>query len=203
MTIAIELASCSLAAGSRLTVRVKHAFAEKFRQIQIEIFDVGVLNPSPKLGVGTAPTIVESNVATVDIDSTTLPLGVYEIRLVRLHDPMESNLPQQLDYVPVRDFSRQLFEIGAEDKASSELLAAVEKRESMLERSFFMPVDIREAGDQSISESYCTFVFVRDVLIGTPIRFHNFELLPTHTGLDSKDSLDFVNTFLKKSTSQA
>jgi hypothetical protein len=204
MTIAIELSNCSLIAGSQLSVRVRHAFAEKYRQIQIEIFDVGVLNPSPKLGLGTTPVIVDSNVVAVDIDSSTLQLGVYEIRLVRLHDPMESSLPQQLDYMPIRDFSRQLFEVGAaggQPKSLSDLCAAIEKRESMLERSFLSPVDIREGGDQSIFESYCTFVFVRDVLIGTPIRFEHFELLPTNSGLDSKDSLDFVNAFLNRSTS--
>ncbi len=203
--ITIELSKCSLVTGSRLLVRVRHAFAEKYRQIQIEIYDAGVLNPSPKLGVGTAPVVVDSNVVAVDIDSTALPIGIYEIRLVRLHDPIESSLAQQLDYVPVRDFPRQLFEVGAaagsQSKTPAELSAAIEKRESDLERSFNSPVDIREVGDQPFSESYCAVVFVRDVLIGTPIRFEHFELIPTNSGLDSKDALDFVNAFLSRSTS--
>lgn len=52
--------------------------------------------------------------------------------------------------------------------------------------------------ESSNAAEYCVFVFVRDVLIGTAIRFRNFELVPTQSGLDSRDPLDFVNWFLRE-----
>lgn len=204
MTISIQLSSSRIVVGSRLEVRVRHAFADKYRQVQIEIFDVGVLNPSPKLSLGTTPVIADSGVISVDIDLAALPLGIYEIRLVRLHDPIEISLPHQLDYLPEKDLPRQLFEVAisySQDDLSKELLTTIEEREANLERVFRSPVDIRQEGDQLACEAFVAFVFVRDILLGTPIRFQNFELLPTLSGLDSKDSVEFVNTFLDTSTS--
>lgn len=200
--IEIELTKSYVVKGSRLPIRVSHPEVFEYRQLQVEVFDVGVANPSPRLGFGTAPARLEDHAAQVEIDSQHLPLGTFEIRLIRLHDPIDLRLAPQVDFVPIKDFKRQLFEVVASpesQRAASVLLAEVQQRETELERRFLSPVDIRKHELSEASE-YFVFVFVRDVLIGTAIRFRNFELVPTRSGLDSKDPLDFVNWFLRERT---
>ncbi|MEQ1525311.1 MAG: hypothetical protein ABL911_01010 [Gallionella sp.] len=200
--IEIEFTDSYVIKGNRLSVRISNTQVFEYRQLQIEVFDVGVANPSPRLGFGTTPTRLEGQVVQVEIDSQHLPIGIYEIRLIRLHDPIDSNLVPQVDFTPRRDFTRQLFEVVASPeshRSASALLTQVQQREAELERQFLLPVDICQPGT-SIASEYCVFVFVRDVLIGTSIRFRNFELVPTQSGLDSRDPLDFVNWFLRERT---
>jgi hypothetical protein len=200
--IEVQLTDSSVVKGNRLSIRVSHPDVFEYRQLQVEVFDVGVANPSPKLGFGTTPNRLEGHAAQAEIDSQHLPLGIYEIRLIRLHDPIGSSLALQVDFMPRRDFTRQLFEVVASPEShrtASVLLATVQQLEVELERQFLSPVDIRKPESSRASE-YCVFVFVRDVLIGTAIRFHNFELVPTQSGLDSRDLLDFVNCFLRERT---
>lgn len=200
--IEVELTESHVVKGNRLRVRVSHPEVFKYRQLQVEVFDVGVANPSPRLGFGTTPTRWADHVAQAEIDSQHLPLGTYEIRLIRLHDPIDSSLVYQVDFMPRKDFKRQLFEVVASpesQRTASVLLAEVQQREAELESKFLSPIDIRKPESSNASE-YCVFVFVRDVLIGTAIRFRNFELVPTQSGLDSRDPLDFVNCFLRERT---
>jgi hypothetical protein len=200
--IEVELAESYVVKGNRLSVRVLHPKVFEYRQLQVEVFDVGIANPSPRLGFGTTPSRLEDHAAQAEIDSQHLPLGIYEIRLIRLHDPIDLSCAPQVDFMPRKDFKRQLFEVVAStefQRAASVLLAEVQQRETELERKFLSPIDIRKPESSNGSE-YCVFVFVRDVLIGTAIRFRNFELVPTQTGLDSRDPLDFVNWFLRERT---
>ncbi|MHB8405253.1 MAG: hypothetical protein ACYDCJ_07510 [Gammaproteobacteria bacterium] len=200
--IEVDLTDSYVVKGSHLPVRVSHPNILEYRQLQVEVFDVGVANPSPKLGFGTALTRLEGHAAQAEIDSQHLPLGTYEIRLIRLHDPINSNMAPLVDFVSGKDFRRQIFEVVASpetQRTTSALLDAVQQRETELERVFLSPVDIRKHESPNASE-YSVFVFVRDVLIGTRIRFHNFELVPTQSGLDSRDPLEFVNWFLRERT---
>ncbi len=198
----IELTESYVVKGNRLPIRLSYPVVFEYRQLQVEVFDVGIANPSPRLGFGTAPTRLEDHAAQVEIDSQHLPLGTFEVRLIRLHDPIDPRLAPQVEFIPIRDFKRQLFEVVAlpeSQRAASVLLAEVQQREAELEREFLSPVDIRKHESTDASE-YCVFVFVRDVLIGTVIRFRNFELVPTQNGLDSQDPLNFVNRFLRERT---
>lgn len=145
---------------------------------------------------------MEEHAAQVEIDSQHLSFGTYEIRLIRLHDPIDSSLAPQVDFVPHRNYTRQLFVVVASPEpqhTASTLLAEVQQREAELESEFLSLVDIRNHESSNASE-YCVFVFIREVLIGTAIRFRNFELVPTQSGLDSRDPLDFVNWFLRERT---
>lgn len=200
--IEVKLAESYVVKGNRLSIHVLHPEVFEYRQLQVEVFDVGVPNPSPRLGFGTTPTRLEDHAAQAEIDSQHLPLGTYEIRLIRLHDPIDSSLAPQVDFMPRKDFKRQLFEVVASpesQRTASDLLAEVQQREAELERRFLSPVDIRKPESSNASE-YCVFVFIRDMLIGTAIRFRHFELMPTQSGLDSRDPLDFVNWFLRERT---
>lgn len=200
--IEIDLASSFVVKDDQLPVRIAHPQVLAFSQIQIEIFDAGVSNPSPQLGFGAAPDRCGDNLVQALIDARHLKLGVYEIRLIRFHTPTREGVDQQLDFVPLRDFARVIFEVvaqGSEGRSAAALLATVTQSETALEQEFLRPVEV---GDPTVptKAEVTALVFVRDVLIGTAVRFRNFELIPTGSGLDSKDSLEFVNTFLKERT---
>lgn len=202
LMIKVELTDSYVIKGKRLSVRVSHPKISEYRQVQVEVFDVGVANPSSKLGFGTTLHELGEHTAQVEVNSEYLPLGVYEIRLIRLHEPIEPNLNPQIDLIPGRDFTRNIFEVVVSIKlqrTADALLAEVQQREAELEEEFLVPVDIRTSKTSEASE-YCVFVFARDVLIGTPMRFKHFELIPTQSGLDSKDELNFVNQFLREQT---
>lgn len=185
--------------GEKLKVRVTHPLVPRYQQIQLEIYDVAVPNPSPKLGFGVTPENLGPTTVEVEIDTQHLTTGFFEIRLVRLHSPVSAGDPEQQDFVPIRDYERKIFEVGhvfTQERRVDEILALVVCREAELERSFAAPVDIRRVQADPGSE-FATFVFVKDVLIGTRVRLDHLELLPTHSGLDTRDTLDFVNSFLR------
>lgn len=200
----VKLSSSWVIKGEQLSVVVRHDEALTYKQLQIEIYDAGVLNPSPKLGFGTSPSPIDDKTVKVEIESKHLPCGIYEIRLIRLHDPINSEKNQILDFIPYRDFGRQIFEvvISRDEKHTVEdLLSEVTNRETAIESEFIAPLDITNPASPKMAHEYCTLIFVRDILIGTRIRFKNFELLPTNTGLENKDLLNFVNYFLLSNTS--
>ena len=201
-TFSVELRESSAILGDRLPVRVTCPQALSYRQVQIEVFDVAVLNPSSKLGFGTAPKRIADDVLEVEIDTSHLAVGVYEIRLVRLHDPVTPDLEPQLDFVPGRDYQRKAFEVLESTegrRTAANLIDEIERREAELERQFIAPVDVRKSSDEPAYQ-YSAFVFVRDILVGTRIRLEHVELVPTHSGLDSRDTLEFVNEFLRSRT---
>jgi hypothetical protein len=200
--VEVQLLDSCVVKGNRLSIRVSDIAISKYRQLQVEIFDAGIANPSSKLGFSATPGRLEVHAAQTEIDSRHLPIGIYEIILIRLHDPIDPGVESHVDFVSRRDFERLLFEVvlsSEQKRESSLLLADVRQREAELEREFLAPVDIRKS-DSSPASDYCVFVFVRDVLVGTAIRFRNFELVPTQSGLDSRDPLEFVNWFLRERT---
>lgn len=200
--IEVTLTKSYVVKGNRLSIRVVHPKVLEYKQLQVEIFDVGCANPSPKLGFSMPPIRLEDHAAQTEIDSQHLPPATYEIRLIRFHDPINSSMEPHVDFIPRKDFERCLFEVVTSSefkRAAPVLLAEVQQQEAELARQFLSPVDISTSGSSTLSE-YCVFVFVRDVLIGTAIRFRNFELVPTQSGLDSRDPLDYVNWFLRERT---
>ena len=104
--IDVELTDSYVLKAGQLAVRVSHPDVLKYRQLQVEVFDVGVENPSPKLSFGTTPTYLGGHAAQVEIDSQHLPFGTYEICLIRLHDPINSNMAPHVDFVPLKNFRR-------------------------------------------------------------------------------------------------
>lgn len=200
--IEVELADSYVIKGRMLSVRVLHPQVLKYGQLQVEVFDVGVSNPIARLGFGTVPTAVSEHVAQVEINSEHLSPGVYEIGLIRLHSSSDSDLAPQLDFISGRDFARKLFEVGysIDSRRTAELLlTSVQQCEAELEREFLTSVDIRAAKTSETLDCF-VLVFVRDMLVGTRMRFKHFEILPTKSGLDSRDALDFVNHFLRERT---
>ena len=199
----ISLSQYSVTRNELITLRLGAAPETPYNQLQIEIITAGVGNPASRLGFGTTPRRPSANELEVDIDTQQLPPGLYEIGLARLHSPTVESAPAQIDFVPNRDFARQVFEIRAspsdEPRTGVELRAQVEWLEAELERKFADPITL--AGAQSSSEEFTVLVFVKDLLVGVGMRFDHFEVVPTNSGLDGEDAFRFVNSFLQTSTS--
>lgn len=197
----VILNSHSIQKGDKLVVRAGHEKAYKYEQMQVEIYSAGVLNPEPKLGIGTKPTIVEDGLFEVEISTDSLQPGLFEVPLIRFHSALDSETPEQLDVLPRTLNERVIFEViahPATQRSKIEIYAELSKLEQGIEEKFAAPFQIVEGAENPLG--YSVFVFIRDLLVGTRIRFPYFELLPTRAGLESIDTFNFVNTFLAKNT---
>ncbi|MBK8760464.1 MAG: hypothetical protein IPM03_08525 [Sulfuritalea sp.] len=200
--IHLHLANASVVQGAQIPVEIVSDVGKAYAQVQLEIFDAGVRNPTSKLGFGAPSVHPGPHRLAVSINTVHLPFGLYEIGLVRLHGALNPASPPQIDFVPGRDFGRQVFEVtpaGQVVRSQAELLEHIMIQESELENQFLAPVDVRAKKDLP-AEEYCVFVFIESLLVGTRIRFDRFEILPTGGGLDGQDSLHFVNEFLRTRT---
>jgi hypothetical protein len=199
----VELSTSSAIKGQSIELRLQHKQGPGYAQLQVEVYDCGVLNPSSKLGFGTTPKITAKEELAVDIDTRHLAIGVYEVRLVKLHDGGEANEKPNIDLVAVKDYPRTFFEVVESAKDSRHLdviRQEVERLEQEIEWRFLEPCDVRT--DLSLpSTLHTAFVFIKDVLIGTRLRLERLELVPTNDGIGTRDSHEFVNTFLEQRTS--
>lgn len=201
--LTVNLAQSSAVKGDTLELKLQHKQCAEYAQLQVEVFDCGVSNPSPKLGFGTAPKRMAEDEVAVDIDTRHLAVGVYEVRLLRLHDGGEAGEKPHLDLVAGRDYPRAFFEV-VDSPETARPLAQIEHEVKQLEQDaewrFLEPVDIRN--DRfAPSALYTGFVFIKDVLVGTRIRLDRLELVPTNDGIGDRDSHEFVNKFLARYTS--
>lgn len=197
----VTLSNYSILKGEKLIVRVEQENAEGFEQMQVEIYTAGVLNPAPALGIGTIPTITDDKFFEVEISTESLQLGLFEIPLIRFHSDIDTETPRQLDILTRSLKERVIFEVINTSKDSREktaIYAEIHKLENEIELNFAAPFTIVEGVVTTFG--YSVYVFVKDLLIGTRIRFPYFELIPTRAGLDTKDAFNFVNDFLKNST---
>jgi hypothetical protein len=199
---AISLSKSSVTKGDRIGLLLLFRPDVAYEQMQVEVFTAGVANPSNALGFGTVPQRPADDQLAVEIDTQHLQVGVYEIGLVRLHSPTVPNATPQIDFVSGRDFTRQIFEVrepADSPRAHAQLLAHVVQLEQEHARSLAAVVDVR-VDQSSPGEEFAALVFVRDILVGVGMRFDHFEIVPTHSGLDTEDAVRFVNTFLQERT---
>ncbi|PWW08878.1 MULTISPECIES: hypothetical protein [Pseudidiomarina] len=196
----VTLNSTSVLKGQTIELRLEHKRCSEFSQLQVEIFDCGVLNPSSKLGFGREPNIMSPNVCAIDVDTQHLSSGLYEIKYLRLHNGDADHI--YLDIVGGREYDRTFLEIveNSDDiRKPDAIRKEVSLREQEIERQFMIPVDARI--DSSVpSSKHTVFVFIRDVLLGTPIRFDRFQVFSTRDGIPARDSHDAINSFLARMT---
>ncbi|MDO8864167.1 hypothetical protein Q6D67_20995 [Haliea sp. E1-2-M8] len=197
----VILNSHSIQKADKLVVRAGHEKAYKYEQMQVEIYSAGVLNPEPKLGIGTKPTISEDGLFEVEISTDSLQPGLFEVLLIRFHSTLDSKTPEKIDVLPRSLNERVIFEVIAHPvipRSKAEIYAELSKLEHEIEEKFAAPFQIVEGAKNLLG--YSVFVFIRDLLVGTRIRFPYFELLPTRAGLESIDTFNFVNMFLDQNT---
>jgi hypothetical protein len=199
----INLSSASVEAGHPLLAIIPCQGGALYNQVQVDIFDVGIRNPGLRLGFSFPPSAQNEGVFEVPVETGNLPVGIYQIVHVRFHGPRSQDVEWQLDVLPSSEQTRIVFEVraaGTALRSENEVLEELIRREIELERSFNSAIDIRVSKSEKPTKVYSAFVFVRDVLIGTRIRFDQYELLPTRAGLDSEDGVNFVNEFMARHT---
>jgi len=198
----LEVENTLIIRGESLSARVYDPSIHDYDQLQLEILTTGVENPTSKLGFGTTPNRVEDSCGEVGINTENLESGIYEIGLVRSHSPNKRDLAERIDFLPGRDYARTFFEVadsGVNRRSQAELSEQIKSKEADIERIFLQPIDLT-VGSTAVRREDAVFVFVKDILIGTRTRLGNFEILPTGSGLDSKECIDFVNAFLASRT---
>lgn len=198
----VHLEDTSYVKGSRIPLLIKYSEGEKYQNIQIEVYDTSVRNPSSKLGFGTSPEKLGDNQFRMEIDTSHLKYGVFEVKLVRFSSFEDEQNPEQVDFISTRDFKRILFEViddNQEATPKNELYRRTHEEEENLEKEFLMVDDVRLSADIP-SQKFCVIVYIKGILIGTRIRFKNFEILPTGKGIDDLDQLNFVNNHLREQT---
>jgi len=198
LNLNISLAQYSGILGNHITVTIEHMGKSKFEQVQLEIFDTGLANRSLKLSFGEEPIRLGDSIFQMHIDLGLLPIGIYEIGLIIFHTPIDKSEPNSVVFRSGIDFNRQPFEIidNEDDSRKAEkILKEVIERESELNFKFLAPEDIR-SNKESAYSMYCAFVFVKNLLVGSHIRFDNYELIPTNSGLGASEELAFINSFI-------
>lgn len=198
----VHLEDTSYLKGSKIPLLINYSEGERYQNLQIEVYDTSVRNPSSKLSFGTPPEKLGDNKFRTNIDTSHLDHGVFEIKLVRFSNFEDDQNPEQIDFISARDFDRVLFEVIVEDQdvtSKDELYKRTLEKEESLEKEFLMVNDARLSADIP-SQQFCVIVYLKGILIGTRIRFKNFEILPTGKGIDDLDQLNFVNDHLKDQT---
>jgi len=199
----VQLATSSAVKGQSIELRLQHTNGPEYVQLQVEVYDCGVLNPSSKLGFCKTPKRMAKEELAVDIDTQHLAIGIYEVRLLRLYDDGETNDKPLLDLVAVKDYPRTFFEVVESPEAARPLNVIrkeVEQLEQEIEWRFLEPRDVRTDASM-LGTVYTGFVFIKDVLVGTRIRLDRLELVPTNDGIGARDPHEVVNTFLEHRTS--
>lgn len=174
--------------------------------VDIQIYRVAVLNP--QFAMSTGGQIGPERSATITLNTADLRPGTFELVGARVvtqptqnsggsleptvHEVWRARSPQE----------RVLFEITAHARAiaASELMEEVIEAEARIEREFLAPVQALFGLSQPATRHFTAFAFVRGMLIGTRLRFGNFEVVPAPEGIDDADALLAVNRFMKDNT---
>ena len=107
--------------GEDLAVCLKHPAIGLYEQVQLEIYDTKVLNPSAKLGFGTLPDKKEDGSYEVTFSTNHLPIGIYEVKNVILRTRKDQSTElDRVDFLSGRDFQKLYFEVvGSENEPKS------------------------------------------------------------------------------------
>ena len=208
----VELNKVSINKGDIGIITVYCDGVQQHSQIQVEIYNTGVLNPSSRLGYSAILKRIKPGAYEIELNSKHLKYGTYEVKLIRFHTLPEENFgstPEQVVEIPPadffggRDFRRLIFEVvtAAHLPRKREVIErAVFKKEECIERDFLSGIDVRNDKERA-QIAFCVFVFIKGLLIGSRMRLHGYEIIPASKGMDSKDSLECINDFLANVTS--
>lgn len=196
-----SITTTSIVKGQTATINLIENAIVTFQQVQVEIYDAGTPNPKSKLGFGT--TAIENVDGSHDVrfDTTNLSTGIYEIKLIRLHTPINiDHKPEIIDYISNRDFQRIFFEvvnINDSEKTQDFLKDIVLKFEQTHDRNFHSGIVIPGSG---IKIPFSVFVLVKGLKLGHSYKLDRLEVVPLTQGLDTLDELNITNWFLKTYT---
>lgn len=189
--------------GEEVKVAVEAEGVEGFEQLQIDVFQIGVNNPSSRLGFGKEAISDEGGVYRQVFLTTGFPFGFYEIKLVRFHTDKEGSETPPVDFLSGKEFERALFEIAppfALSKSKENVESAVVELEAAIEEAFLAPRYANGLpGD--VAREFAVFVYVGKLLIGRRYRLDRFDLVPSPAGVSDDHETAAVNAFLQHCTS--
>lgn len=199
-----KISKVSIAPGEPLELKFSAVAAGT--HVEIQIYRVAILNP--QFAIGTGGQIGPERSAKIVLNTVDIQPGTFELVFARgvtqpaqnsagplestVHEVWRANSPQE----------RVLFEITASPRPVSEqeLRQVVIEAEARIEHEFLAPVQAVVGLSQPATRLFTAFAFVRGMLIGTRLRFRNYEIVPAPGGIDDADSLLTVNRFLKERT---
>jgi len=195
----VSVKEISLFQNDNLTVLIEYNKMEDYKNIQITLFDVAVQNPTFKFSTSKKPKKVQNNLYELSINIPSLLFGLYKIKSIRFYNEDTS---KKVNFISGINFKRILLEIIpiAQNKKSSQIiLDEVTKSELFYKEKFLKPIDIRIDKSKK-ANTYGSFVFIKNMLITSKVRFDKYDLLPTQKRLDKEYYLKFVNNFLTDRT---
>jgi len=191
----VLLSTYCLNKGDIGILRITSENVSEYSTIQIEVFDVGSLNPTLKLSFGRSAKVIEKHVYEIALDTGNLNKGIYEIKLIKFHSTSNKGLLEQKNFISGINFERIFFEV-IEGKDCSpghkNLNEWVTKKEKEIEDHFYSGVEVMSGSKLS----FTSITFIKGLLTSKRIRFDRYEILPFR-GLDLTDENTLVNEFFE------
>lgn len=191
--ITVSINKTSIFKGQNLETLLEGYVSKPNKHINFDIYDTGNRNRELKLSSGTSLKKNDEGKYTASVSTKALKDGIYEVVAIRLISENPSEEPTQVK--PEKRLLFQVFSLITVAISEIGILKQVTQKEHTNNRAFNHPFKIDDDNN-----SYSVFMFIKGVLISRHVRFDHFEMIPTRQGLDSKDSLDFVNSFIRENT---
>lgn len=199
-----KFSKVSIAAGEHLELKFSAIAAGT--HVEVQVYRVAVMNP--QFAMSTGAQIGPDGSVTIVLNTVNLQPGTFELVAARVVTQPTQNSADSTEptvhqiWEPNSPQARVLFEIAASPRAVSEheLRQEVIEAEARIEQEFLAPVQAVFGLSQPATRHFTAFAFVRGMLLGTKLRFPNFEIIPAPEGIDNADSLLVVNKFLKEQT---
>jgi hypothetical protein len=187
-------------AGDAMMIEVQTELAIHYENIQIDLFETAVANPTPVWGSGVG-TGNSKGPHRFSVDTSHMKPGIYEVRIVGIHNTPSTLEPGgSLFFQSGKNFERTFFEVchscdPIRDKDDiSNIVFEMERR---IEAEFLSGINI--SNELNPSKQFYIFAFTTEVNISQRMRFDRWEIIP-YRGLDGKDLIDLVNEFMVNNT---
>jgi hypothetical protein len=175
--INVESSASSLRRGDLWRVTVHSELGRSYRNVQLDVMQVGLANPRECWSGGIGTNGNESVVFEVPTANTEV--GFYEVVSVRFHDD-DAGLPQQV-FLGGRDYPRAVAHVRLTGEAISieAVVGALHVAERALDQSFMAGLVLPNG-----TTAFECFVFAVGVRLTRRIRFEHWAVVPA-AGLPS------------------
>lgn len=198
----LSLSKVCLCPNEDLLITVETDSSEtQIDYIQIDIIKICVTNP--KLIFSTSTNVItkpRNQIGEFIVKLNSFSPGYYEIKRVTGRK-LNSNVPE-FNSISGNGYKRSVFKVlNPIEECISEkvLLDDISSLEQLIEDDFNKPIKVKP-GIKDKNDIYTFFVFIKNILISSKIRFDNFEILPLTEKLGNKNEVNFVNEFLRTKT---
>lgn len=197
--ITISLDKPTVTHGETATFSIQSEHTSNYAQCQIDVFTCGVANPNEVWGAGIATADAITGTISMSLDTSQLHPGIYEIKLVSFHTPINIDFnPKLMQLIGGRDFPRMFLNIIHEGDITLQqdtLLLIVKAQEEQVEDEFLSGISVPNTKTQQ-QRQYCVFVFFVGAKITRQLKFDRWEVIPFR-GMDVRDTFEIAHEFLR------